>query len=39
MIELTTRDKSVKRQVPVAETLTAVLALKQELFDRIEGTL
>ncbi|HQQ40902.1 MAG TPA: His/Gly/Thr/Pro-type tRNA ligase C-terminal domain-containing protein, partial [Clostridia bacterium] len=39
MIELTTRDKSVKRQVSVAETLTAVLALKQELFDRIEGTL
>ncbi len=39
MIELTTRDKSVKRQVPVAEALSAVLALKQELFDRIEGTL
>ena len=39
MVELTTRDKSVKRQVPVAEALSAVLALKAELFQAIEGTL
>ncbi|MEN6339709.1 MAG: proline--tRNA ligase, partial [Clostridiaceae bacterium] len=39
MVELTTRDKSVKRQVPVAEALSAVLALKAELFQAIEDTL
>lgn len=39
MVELTTRDKRVKRQVPVSETLAAVLELKKELFDQIEGDL
>lgn len=39
MIELTTRDKSVKRQVPIAEALQAVLELKTALFARIEDTL
>ena len=39
MVELTARDKSVKRQVPVDEAVRAVLELKAELFARIEDTL
>jgi prolyl-tRNA synthetase len=35
MIELTTRDKRVKQQVPVAKALSAVLALKAQLFAEI----
>ena len=35
VVELTTRDKSVSRKVPVAEAVEAVKALKQELFDQI----
>jgi prolyl-tRNA synthetase len=31
MIELTTRDKRVKKQVPLAEALNAILALRSEL--------
>ena len=37
MIELTTRDKRIKRQVPVGEALSAVLELKATLFAEIEG--
>ncbi|MPN62144.1 Proline--tRNA ligase [bioreactor metagenome] len=37
MIELSTRDKRIKRQVPVSEALTAVLELKAQLFAEIEG--
>ena len=36
MIELTTRDKRVKKQVPVAEALTAVLELKSQLFAELD---
>jgi len=39
MVELTTRDKRVKRQVPVVEALDAVLALRKELFEALENTL
>lgn len=39
MIELTTRDKRVKKQVPVAEALNAILALRSELFSEIDATL
>jgi prolyl-tRNA synthetase len=39
MVELTTRDKRIKKQVPVAETLSAVLELKAQLFAEIEGGL
>ncbi len=35
VVELTTRDKSVQRKVPVAEAVQAVLALRQELYDEI----
>ena len=35
MIELTTRDKRVKKQDPVAEALSAVLELKAQLFDEL----
>ncbi len=35
MIELTTRDKRIKKQVPVAEALSTVLALKAQLFAEI----
>ena len=35
MVELTTRDKRVKKQVPVAEALGAVLALKAELLAEL----
>ena len=35
MIELTTRDKRVKKQVPVCEALSTVLALKAQLFAEI----
>ena len=37
MIELSTRDKRIKRQVPVSEALAAVLELKAQLFAEIEG--
>lgn len=37
MIELSTRDKRIKRQVPIADTLPAVLDLKAQLFAEIEG--
>ena len=36
MIELTTRDKQIKKQVPVSEVLSAVLALKAELFTQLD---
>jgi len=39
MVELTTRDKRVKKQVPVVEALDAVLGLRKELFAEIENTL
>ncbi|MDD4311887.1 MAG: YbaK/EbsC family protein, partial [Eubacteriales bacterium] len=35
MIELTTRDKRIKKQIPVAEALPAVLELKAQLFAEI----
>jgi prolyl-tRNA synthetase len=35
-VELTTRDKSVKRQVPLSEAVQAVLELKAELFQKLE---
>ena len=35
MIELTTRDKRIKKQVPVSEALCAVLELKAQLFAEI----
>jgi hypothetical protein len=35
MIELTTRDKRIKKQVPVAEALAAVLELKAQLFAEL----
>ena len=37
VVEITTRDKSVQRKVPVAEALEAVNALRRELFDAISG--
>ena len=37
MIELSTRDKSVKKQIPVDDVLQTVLNLKNELFAKIEG--
>lgn len=37
MIELSTRDKRIKRQVPLGDALHAVLELKTQLFDEIEG--
>ena len=39
MVELTTRDKNVKRQVPVSEAVSAVLELKKSLFAEIESRL
>ncbi len=39
MVELTTRDKGVKKQVPVVEALDAILDLRKELFDKIAKTL
>lgn len=36
-VELTTRDKSVKRQVPLGEAVQAVLDLKAELFKKLES--
>jgi len=38
-VELTTRDKRIKRMVPVGEATEAALALKKELFSEIEGKL
>lgn len=35
VVELTTRDKSVSKKVPVSEAVEAVKALKQELFQQI----
>ena len=35
MIELSTRDKRVKKQVPVTEVLAAVLEIKQQLFAEL----
>ena len=39
MVELTTRDKRVKKQVSVVEALDAALGLRKELFQEIENTL
>jgi len=36
-VELTTRDKSVKRQVPLEEAVQAVLELKAELFEQLKA--
>jgi len=36
-VELTTRDKSVKRQVPIEEAVQAVLELKAELFEQLKA--
>ena len=36
VVELTTRDKSVQRKVPVAEAAAAVIELKKALFDEIQ---
>jgi hypothetical protein len=35
-VELTTRDKRVKKQVPVADVLAAVLELKAQLFAELD---
>jgi hypothetical protein len=39
MVELATRDKSVKELVPVAEALEAILNLRKSLFAEIAKTL
>ncbi|MBR1740814.1 MAG: proline--tRNA ligase, partial [Lachnospiraceae bacterium] len=35
VVEITTRDKSVKEMVPVSEAMDYILSLKQKLYDRI----
>ena len=35
MVELSTRDKQIKKQVPLADVLATVLEIKQQLFAEL----